>query len=251
VAPQRFGCLCQSDGVSFIRNLWISNQSRNPKAKGHVQYVNNVVYNWGVAGYVGGHSGTNHWADVIGNYFIKGPSSGAHFAGEFKSTDQIYQSGNYVDLDADGKLNGRPVTPADFGAQDGPTLLSTPTVLPPVPVAVLGAAEAYQKVVAGAGDSLHRDAVDRRLLDDLTSLGVRGQTVRDPEEMGGFGDIAGGKVIPASGGDGIPDTWKVSHGLDPHAVIANKINALTGRTELEEYLNWLTLRQNVASLSKH
>jgi DNA topoisomerase VI subunit B len=54
VAPQRFGCLCQSDNVSFIRNLWINNQSRNPKAKGTVQYINNIVYNWGVTGYVGG-----------------------------------------------------------------------------------------------------------------------------------------------------------------------------------------------------
>jgi hypothetical protein len=51
VATQRFGCLCQySDGVSFLRNLWISNQSRNPKSKGKVQYINNVVYNWGVSG---------------------------------------------------------------------------------------------------------------------------------------------------------------------------------------------------------
>jgi hypothetical protein len=250
VAPQRFGCLCQSDGVSFIRNLWISNQSRNPKAKGHVQYVNNVVYNWGVTGYVGGHSGTNHWADVIGNYFIKGPSSGNHFVGEFKPTDQIYQSGNYADLDADGRLNGRPVVPADFGSQDGPTLVSAPTVVPPVTVIVVSAAEAYQKIVAGAGDSLHRDAVDRRLLDDLTSLGARGQTVHDPAEMGGFGEITGGKPAPTASGDGIPDVWKTAHGLDPHTADGNKINAASGRTELEEYLNWLTLPRNVASLVK-
>ena len=49
VAPQRFGCLCQSDNVSFLRNLWISNQSRNPKSKGRIQYVNNIIYNWGFA----------------------------------------------------------------------------------------------------------------------------------------------------------------------------------------------------------
>ena len=56
VDPQRFGCLCQSDNVTFSHNLWINNQSRNPKAKGTVQYINNVVYNWGTNGYVGGHS---------------------------------------------------------------------------------------------------------------------------------------------------------------------------------------------------
>jgi hypothetical protein len=250
VAPQRFGCLCQSDGVSFIRNLWINNQSRNPKAKGHVQYVNNVVYNWGVTGYVGGHSGTNHWADVIGNYFIKGPSSSLHFVGEFKSTDQIYQAGNYADLDADGKLNGRPVAAADFGAGDGPTLVAAPTTVPTVPVTIVSATEAYQKIVAGAGDSLHRDAIDRRLLDDLTSLGARGQTVHDPAEMGGFGDIAGGTAAADSSGDGIPDAWKTAHGLDPHVAAGNKIDPATGRTELEEYLNWLTVPRNMASLTK-
>ena len=249
VAPQRFGCLCQSWGVSFIRNLWISNQSRNPKAKGLVQYVNNVVYNWGVTGYVGGHSGTNHWADVIGNYFIKGPASSAHFVGEFRPTDQIYQTGNFADLDCDGKLNGRPVTASDFGGQNGPTLLAAPTAVPPVPVAVVSAAEAYQTVVAGAGNSLHRDDVDRRLLSDLTSLGTRGQTVHDPAEMGGFGEIAGG-TCPDPSDDGIPNSWKVAHGLSTQSGAGNKITAASGRTELEEYLNWLTLPRTTAALTK-
>jgi len=228
VAPQRFGCLCQSEGVSFIRNLWISNQSRNPKAKGRVQYVNNVVYNWGVTGYVGGHSATNHWADVIGNYFIKGPSSSAHFVGEFKATDQIYQSGNYVDLDCDGKLNGRPLVPADFGTHDAPTLVAAPTAVPPLPVAVISAAEAYRKIVAGAGASLHRDAVDRRLMDDLTSLGTRGQTVHDPAEMGGFGEITGGPAPLDTPGDGRPDVRETANGLNPQVPGGNKL-AASGR----------------------
>ncbi len=250
VAPQRFGCLCQSWGVSFIRNLWINNQSRNPKAKGLVQYINNVVYNWGVAGFVGGHSATNHWADVIGNYFIKGPSSSGHFVGEFRPTDQIYQTGNYADLDCDGKLDGRPVVAADFGMQNRPTLLTVPTAEPQVPVAVLGAAEAYQKVLAGAGDSLRRDSVDRQLLNDLASLGSRGHPIRDPEEMGGFGEIAGGTARTDSNGDGIPDAWKIAHGLPVNSAGGNKITAASGRTQLEEYLNWLTLPRATASLTK-
>jgi hypothetical protein len=39
IAPQRFGCLCESDNVTFSHNLWISNQSRNPKSKGIVEYA--------------------------------------------------------------------------------------------------------------------------------------------------------------------------------------------------------------------
>jgi hypothetical protein len=239
VAPQRFGCLCQSENVSFLRNLWISNQSRNPKSKGRVQYVNNVIYNWGVTGYVGGHSAAKHSADLIGNYFIKGPSSDDHFVGEFKPTDHIYQSGNFVDLDRDGKLNGRPVVAADFGGgADAPTLVNAPTVEPRVPVTADSATEAYEKVVAGAGASLHRDAVDRRLIEDLTSLGKSGQTVHDPAEMGGFGEITGGKIPVDTDGDGISDAWEIANGLNPKVADGNKLSA-SGRTQLEEYLDSL------------
>ena len=51
---------------------------------------------------------------------------------------------------------------------------------------------AYDKVVAGAGCSLHRDSVDARLIADLLSLGTKGSIIHDPSEMGGFGEIRGG-----------------------------------------------------------
>ena len=60
VDPQRFGSLSDSvTNITYSHNLWINNQSRNPKAKGRIQYINNVVYNWGVCGLVGGHSGAD------------------------------------------------------------------------------------------------------------------------------------------------------------------------------------------------
>src|SRR5262249_28659823 len=151
IDPQRFGCLCESTNVTFAHNLWISNQSRSPKAKGVVEYVNNVVYNWGVCGYVGGHSAADHRAALVNNYFIAGPNSGGHFVGKFKPTDHIFQSGNYVDMDRDGQLNGRLVTAQDFGAgPDAATLEEETTIRPPVPVKVDTAEAAYKKVVAGA-----------------------------------------------------------------------------------------------------
>jgi hypothetical protein len=238
VAPQRFGCLCQSENVSFLRNLWISNQSRNPKGKGHIQYVNNVVYNWGVAGYVGGHSAADHDADLINNYFIKGPSSNDRFAGEFKPTDHLYQAGNFVDLNCDGQLNGRPITAADFGGTDGPTLLSSPATAPRASVTTDAADVAYRKIVSAAGASLHRDAVDRRLIEDLGSLGRRGQTVRDPAEMGGFGELGGGSAPLDTDGDGMADDWEIAHGSDPKLSDGNGVTK-SGYTRLEEFLNAL------------
>lgn len=82
VDPQRFGSITDSvTNITYTHNLWINNQSRNPKAKGRIQYVNNVVYNWGVCGLVGGHSGADHFLDAIGNYFIAGPNSNQHAVG--------------------------------------------------------------------------------------------------------------------------------------------------------------------------
>jgi hypothetical protein len=240
VIPQRFGCICQCDRTSFIRNLWISNQSRNPKAKGTIQYINNVVYNWGGTGFVGGHSGANHYADLINNYFIKGPSSSGPFVGQFAATDLIYQSGNRVDLERNGRLDGRAVLPEDFGREKSPTFLAAAAVLGG-PAWVPDSAEvACDKILAGAGASRQRDAVDQRLIADLASFGQRGQTVRDPEEMGGFGTITGGPAPADTDGDGLPDSWESAHGLNPKVADSEQA-APSGYTQLEEYLNWLAV----------
>ena len=74
----------------------------------------------------------------------------------------------------------------------------------------------------------------------LTSLGVRVQTVHDPAEMGGIGDIVGDPAPLDSDGDRMPDAWELAHGLNPQVADGNKI-AASGRTQLEEYLNSLTV----------
>jgi len=242
IGPQRFGCLCESDNVTFSHNLWISNQSRNPKSKGIVQYVNNIVYNYGVDGYVGGHSGENHSADVINNYFIKGPSSGHSFAGECKATDHIFQQGNYIDDNLDGALNGRLVVDADFGKGDSaPTIMPAAQMKPQVPVTVDSAADAFKKVGAGAGCSLERDSVDTLLVSDLNSLGKAGKTIEDPAEMGGFGQIKGGDAKIKTEGDAIPDAWKKAHSIsltDANAASAPD-NEHDGYTNIEKFVNGL------------
>jgi len=191
VDPQRFGSLSDDvENVTYSHNLWINNQSRNPKAKGKIQYINNVVYNWGVCGLVGGHSAADHYLDAIGNYFIAGPNSGHRFTGEYKATDHVYQRDNLVDLDKNGQLNGRPVVPADFGAGDeAPTLVPDLTVGPLVNVIVEPAATALPNVLAQAGCSRHRDAVDARLIDAVQSYGTRGQIIHSEAEAGGIGEI--------------------------------------------------------------
>ena len=186
INPQRFGCLCESDNITFSHNLWINNQSRNPKAKGKVQYINNIVYNWGVCGLVGGHSAADHWTDIINCYFIKGPNSNDHPVGEFANTDQVYQTGNFVDENKNGKLDGRELVAKDFGTGKGAaTLTQSPGVVSKVSVTTDSAADALDKVIAGAGASLHRDDVDAQLIDQVKSFGKFGKIIEDEKEVGG------------------------------------------------------------------
>jgi len=109
---------------------------------------------------------------------------------------------------------------------------------PAVPVTTLSAPKAYAKVLAGAGASLHRDAIDARLVAALASLGKEGKIIRDEAEVGGMPEIKGGPVPASTAGDGIPDTWKIAHGLDPKAAdVAKGDRDHDGYTNLEEYLN--------------
>ncbi len=188
VDPQRFGSLSDSvTNITYVHNLWINNQSRNPKAKGKIQYVNNVVYNWGVCGLVGGHSAGDHFQDVVGNYFIAGPNSGTHAVGEFKATDHVYQKGNRVEADKNGKLYGRELLPADFGSgENAPTFVDLPSNGPLDGLKVESAEAALTNVLSGAGCSLHRDATDSRLIDAVKSFGTRGKIIHSETEVGGL-----------------------------------------------------------------
>jgi len=231
IAPQRFGCLCESDGVTFSHNLWISNHGRNPKSKGKVQYINNVVYNWQVGGYDLAHSAGITFHELIGNYFVRGPVTGKRGPWyQANANDQVFARGNILD--------GEPLTDPE-----GVTMLSSNWAKPPSPVAIQSGAKAYDSVVASAGCSLHRDAVDQFLIECLTSR--TGKLIDSQTDLagevggGGFGELKGAPAPLDSDGDGLPDDWERAHGLDPHdARDSVKLDA-SGYTMLEVYLNSL------------
>ena len=246
IHPQSLGALIDTvTNITLSHNLWMSNESRNPKAKGTIQYINNVVYNWSITGLCGGHSGANHDLDVINNYFIKGPSSNNQFAGQFTATDHVYQAGNFADLDLDGALNGKPVVAAGFTDKGGsPTFVRAPALHPLMAVTIDSAQAAYAKIVAEAGCSLHRDAVDLRLITELKTLGKTGKTLTHTDDKGealagGMGEIKTGPSLVDTDHDGIPDEWEKAHGLDPKdPTDAKKLDA-SGYLNIEIYLNSL------------
>ena len=189
VDPQRFGSLSDAvTNITYTHNLWINNQSRNPKAKGRIQYVNNVVYNWGVCGLVGGHSAGGSFSGRHRQLFHRRAGFQCRTPSANSRPPTTFISGTISPtLNKDGKLNGRAVVAADFGSgENAPTFVDHSPSAPLTNVTVESAPAAVSNVLAHAGCSLHRDAVDARLIDAVQSFGTRGKIIHNEAEAGGL-----------------------------------------------------------------
>ncbi len=242
VPPQNFGSIIDGEqDITIAHNLWIDNNERNPKFKANGECINNVVYDWGTGGgIIGGHSGAAWYEDYVGNYLIAGPAAVANFFTFYTDTDHAYQTGNMVDVNKDGQLNGRAVVNADFAGTSPPTFETAAHSKPPVPVTVLSAEGAYARVMAQAGTCQHRDAVELRLIAQLASLGTKGAIIANESDVGGQPAVT--QVTRPAGfdtdGDGMPDAWETAHGLDPKSASdGNGDSNGDGYTNVEEYLN--------------
>lgn len=240
IDPQRFGALLENPVDMTVHHcLWTGNQSRNPKAKAKIEYLNNVIYNWGKSGFVGGHSATDHYQNIVGNYFIAGPSSTNDFIGMFTATDHVYQKDNYVDLNKDGKVNGQLITDADF-IKETATVMKEPSVLSRSNVKISSANDALKKVMTEAGSSLQRDAVDKRIISYFKSLGKKGQIFKTEIDAGGQPEVKQeNSKLKDTDQDGIPDNWETKNKLNPMDAKDATVITETGYTNLENYLNQL------------
>lgn len=208
IDPQRFGAI--TDGTrnwTISHCLWIDNHSRNPKMKCYAQMINSVVYNGG-NGVVGGHSSADNYQDLINNYFIAGPSGTSKYS-QWTETDHLYQSGNMLDSNQDGVLNG------SLYLNETATIMPYPHFSPTIPVTVETAEQAYESVLEQAGCSRVRDSHDARLINQLKSLGKLGAIINKEGDVGGIGTLDGGTAPTDTDGDGIPDEWETANGLNP------------------------------------
>ena len=142
-----------------------------------MDFVNNVVYNWGIKAIYGGEEG---WFNVVKNYFRPGPAT-RHLDGEWldisvsETTSMIpgnfHIQGNEYDIEAvkDGGYNG--VKPDKLKiANRGHWYYhnSSPRAFP-IKVEFLSeyAPYAYKAVLKHAGASKKRDAVDKRIVKEV------------------------------------------------------------------------------------
>jgi pectate lyase len=234
------GLLEPSGALSFYRNLYIDNNTRNPKVKGINQFVNNVAYNWGGGGaYIMGGSAGNSYVNIINNYYISGPSSTISAFTRGTPTFVPYVSGNFYDSIPDGILNGGAVPRS---AYEGVTTFRNTPYPYPMPQQLLSTRQAYDYVLKNAGANYPcRDQVDSFLVQELRSLGTRGALISDETSLptGGPGQVNGGTPSPDTDRDGMPDHWELSRGLNPNNAADGKVINADGYTNLEKYINSL------------
>jgi len=233
------GGIVNTSGTSIIRSLYIDNNSRNPKAQGTLQFVNNVVYNWVVSGYILGDTSGRSDGMMLGNWLIPGPESDGGTLSSPTPSYNLVADDNWYDSNKNGLLDGRLLGEGDFGSV---TWLTEPLIeFPEVPI--MPAADAFAYVRDHAGASLWRDEVDDYVVAELDSLGQVGATISDEASLGlaGIvGDTPGGTAPPDVDRDGMADSWEASVGLDPaDANDRNLDRNGDGWTNLEEYINSL------------
>lgn len=194
------------NGISLFRNLYIDNKTRNPKVKGTNDFINNVVYNWGGGGgYIAGDSSGQSEANIIGNYFISGPSTSVTAFTRGNDNFKGYVEKNFYDSDKNGELGGSELGPSS--SNYGGMAIVTSKFAHPAPAKVLSAADALKYVETSVGASKIRDAVDNRLVAELKSYGKTGQLISDEtaSPMNFPGTIDAGTPWTDANNNGIPD----------------------------------------------
>ncbi len=233
------GGLMQSGKWSLLRCLYIDNKTRNPKARGTHECVNSVLYNWAEHGYIMGDTEGRSECNLIGNYFVYGPSSnsGSHITNTTAAFN-VYAKDNWVDDNKNGRLDGRLLT--DYKTA---TVVGTPFAHPGVD-SLLSAADALDRILEDVGASRERDAVDRLLIDELRSFGTKGKIITTEDDNGipgNVGTVANGTPPADADKDGMPDVWEEEHGLNPDAPDDAGGTELSeeGYTNIEMYVNEL------------
>ncbi len=246
--------------ITLHHNLFSTCRDRHPTLgsaqapPSHVvDFRNNLVYNWSAGGTA---NFADHFINCVENVWRPGPMSDparlpiamkgslpdlarGHMAGNvFEGRDDLTRD-NYAALDfkrwlGPGSKYLYRGTLSEWRADTEPALGANK----PKTQSALAAAEL---VLAGAGASLRRDAVDQRVVADVRSR--RGKLLDSQEEVGGWPALKSLPALADQDRDGMPDLWEMAHGLNPNNPSDGQSDRdADGYTNLEEYLNSLCPR---------
>lgn len=247
---------------TYHHNLYAHNSSRNPRvgsdlpeATLRLDFRNNLIFDWGFYATYSGDTNENVQVNYVNNYLVAGPSTTrlSAFNGGAVTT-HIYQSGNMLDINKNGRVDG---SDTGWGMFTGAfTRTNAPFDVPEMPVE--SAAVACQRVIAQSGATpWRRDAIDQRVavtffkqsgqtIDFINLAAFEGEYVTNNVSGTNYVGVNPWPMLSAStapvdtDSDGMPDYWELAVGLNRSlASDRNITNTATGFTRLEEYLNWL------------
>ncbi len=261
------------ENTTFHHNLLAHHSSRMPRFDhdyvteenvGPTDFINNVVYNWQGNSAYGGESrassGNQRQYNFIANYYKPGkatnsdvkarllnPTTKCSFCGSGVTPGKFYIVQNIMSgSDAVTNDNWSGVYPDESSKKDQCRsdkrfVLATPMTSEQT------AQEAYETVLAKAGCSLVRDAVDTRVVGEVAagnytypgSNGSTGGLIDTPSDVGGWPTYSGTKDYSLdTDKDGIPNAWETEHGLDPEDPKDARATTLQAPyLNLEVYLN--------------
>ncbi|OWV12172.1 hypothetical protein B7989_07495 [Fibrobacter sp. UWB5] len=236
---QQFGAHIESvDGTwAWYYNAFVNTHNRNPLDKINDVFVNNILYNF-EAGYTT-HTSTHFNHDIVNNYFVYGPK-GSNPWFQVDKNQSIYASGNLIDTNKDGVLNG--TASSIYYYQGAGEELSKPWNELTTSGPMLSAASAWRYVNSQSG-VLPYDDIDSLIWHQVGTLGKEGALVKSVGAMGiktnnGWGEVIAGDAATDSDKDGMPDYFEVAMGYDK-----SKDDAMTkesdGYVRIEKYINWL------------
>jgi pectate lyase len=249
-----YGSLARANGpVTFHHNLWLHNNSRNPRMGDNYgrgtnfptfDVRNNVIYDYGgtASGLTQGKLNINY----VGNYIRPGPSSKARTPITIgpKSDIQFFIRENIVDgNDAFTQDNTRFFSAVEFeetNSDGGKAMkLEVRTVDQPFDaphITTVPAKYLLEYMLPKVGASLpKRDSVDARLIEDVRNR--TGKIIDSQTEVGGWPELQSGEVPLDSDNDGMPDAWELQHKLNPHDPADAVLIAEDGYSNIEKYLN--------------
>ncbi len=240
--------------TSVHHNIYATSRNRHPTLGSGIKkpelditldFRNCVNYNWSGPTNLGGIK-----LNVIGNYYRPGPLSDPkkpafHIKDGNLTKARGYMSGNFFDgmPEALTQDNYKAVEYTNTGSY-GSTTRKAWEVLAEFPVGDFAvptqtARQAYEACLRLSGASLVRDTVDERFIAGIRDR--KGRLIDSQKDVGGW-DPYPELRRPANfdtDGDGIPDAWEQSHGLNPKDSKDANRRAKSGYTNLEEYLNSL------------
>jgi hypothetical protein len=255
--PHGYGSLLRTElgGYSFLANLYAHHLLRNPAVGGDeepvpgqprggldMEFVNNVVYDWGILLMHTLRSTGRLRVNYVGNVLLAGPSTFcptcafAYIDASPEDKVSLFHEGNWIDSDRNGIFEPAPASDANFGGAPFERV-DEPFDFASEPGRVLEGHEAFRRVLREAGASRARDAVDLRLVRQV--LEQTGSIIDSQDDVGGWpADLAPGPAPPDGDGDGMPDPWECENGLDPtDADDGNRFDRSRRYTNLEVYLH--------------